>query len=65
MPGVTTELIDRLIDDLSKPEAFAESAQAVTRAAVFAKTVSIIGDEPTFTRPLAGTAVPLVGRGFQ
>jgi len=65
MPGVTTELIDRLIDDLSKPEAFAESAQTVTRAAVFAKTVSIVGDEPTITGPLAGTAVPLVGRGFQ
>jgi histidine decarboxylase len=64
MPGVTRELIDRLIADLSRPGAFAEPAHTATRAAVSAEAVSV-ADQPGSTTPPDGTAVPLVGRGFQ
>jgi hypothetical protein len=65
MPGVTRELIDRLIDDLSKPGAFAEPAQTATRAAISAEAVSAVSNVPTIAAPFIATAVPLVGRGFQ
>ena len=65
MPGVTKELIDRLIEDLSKPDAFAKPAQTAPRAAVSAKAVSVVPDQPTSATPPDAAAVPLVGRGFQ
>jgi len=64
MPGVTTELIDRLIDDLSTPEAYPESPQKVTRAALFAEAVHAVADNPAPEAPIPGSAVPLIGRGF-
>jgi hypothetical protein len=63
MPGVTREWIDRLIEDLSKPEAFAEPTHTVTRAAVSADAVSV-ADQPARATTADGTAVPLAGRGF-
>jgi histidine decarboxylase len=64
MPGVTKELIDTLIDDLSKPGAFAEPAHTAIRAAVSTEAVSV-ADQPASATTADGTAVPLVGRGFQ
>lgn len=65
MPGVSKELIDRLIDDLSERGAFPEPAQTSSRAAVSAEAVSVASDLPTIAARLPGIAVPVVGRGFQ
>lgn len=64
MPGVNKELIDKLIDDLSEDGAFLP-AQTIPRAAVAAVAVSFASDLPTTAAPMLGTAVPVVGRGFQ
>jgi histidine decarboxylase len=61
MPGVTKELIDRLINDLSEPWAFEEPPQPALRAALAAEA---IGTESTAPPITAATTVPLVGRGF-
>jgi len=58
-------LIDKLIDDLSKPEAFAAPAQTATRAAISAEALSVVSDVATIAAPLAAATVPLVGRRFQ
>jgi histidine decarboxylase len=65
MPGVTQELIDRLIDDLRDPFAFEDPPQPHAPAAVSARAVSDVTDVQQFSAPLPATAVPLVGRGFQ
>ncbi|MFZ3270821.1 MAG: pyridoxal-dependent decarboxylase [Mycobacterium sp.] len=64
MPGVTTELIDRLIDDLRDPIAFEDPAQPPTHAAVSARAVSDLADAQEVSAPVPATAVPLIGRGF-
>jgi histidine decarboxylase len=65
MPGVTKELIHRLIDDLRTPRAFDEPAKQARSAAVSARAVSERTDVSEVSAPVPATAVPLVGRGFQ
>jgi len=65
MPGVARELIDRFIDDLSKPGTFDEPPQPARRAAASAEAVSAISGMPAFAAPFRASAVALVGRGFQ
>jgi histidine decarboxylase len=64
MPGVTKELIHRLIDDLRKPRAFDEPAKRARPAAVSARAISDLTDAAEVSASLPATAVPLVGRGF-
>jgi histidine decarboxylase len=59
MPGVTMDLIDRLIADLAKAGAFPEPPPITDRAA------AVVTVTPTVATPLAGAAVPLTGRGFE
>jgi histidine decarboxylase len=65
MPGVTTNVIDRFIEDLGEPGAFQEPAPPVKPAATAAAAVSDLTDIHQFSVPFPATAVPLVGRGFQ
>jgi histidine decarboxylase len=63
MPGVTKELIDRLIDDLSAPGAFPEPAEKASRAA--RSTQKHATAAQVHEASLPGAAVPLAGRGFE
>jgi hypothetical protein len=64
MPGVTKELIHKLIDDLRKPGAFDATAEQAWPAAASARAVSERTDVREVSAPVPATAVPLVGRGF-
>jgi histidine decarboxylase len=59
MPGVTKDLIDRLIADLGENGAFPEPPPITARA------TAAVAERRTAATPLAGAAVPLTGRGFE